>query len=238
MGLVSDYGTFSKNVGVKDDAVQVRFNGLDQALADVTPDFRKSIDVHEVLRKEVIVAYAMNGEPLPYLNGYPLRLVVPGWYATYWVKALNEIEVLSSTDQEFWMKHAYRLPADPCHCVKPGNKPNTTVPISKMTVRSFITNVPHGTTLRSGQPIAVKGIAFDQGYGIDQVLFSINGGKNWQQAKLGNDYGDFSFRQWEARFTPVPGSTYHLQSCAINRIGETQRWSAAVESERIFEKCH
>ena len=212
--------------GVKDDTVQVRFNGLDQAVADVTPDFRKSLDVNDVLRKEVLIAYAMNGKPLPYLNGYPLRLVVPGWYATYWIKALNEIEVLNSKDQEFWMKRAYRLPANPCHCVEPGHTPNITVPISTMTVRSFITNIPRGTTLKSGRLIAVKGIAFDQGYGIDQVLFSINGGKNWQQAKLGNDHGDFSFRQWESHFTPIPGKTYHLQSLAINRIGESQRWSA------------
>ena len=67
----------------------------------MTPDFRKSLNIEDVLPKEVIVAYAMNGEPLPYLNGFPLRLVVPGWYASYWIKALSDIEVLNVTvDQE------------------------------------------------------------------------------------------------------------------------------------------
>jgi len=215
-----------EKAGIKNDAVQVRFDGLDQAVADVTPDFQKSLNVEDAIRQEVLVAYAMNGEPLPYLNGYPLRLVVPGWYAAYWVKALNDIEVLNTIDQDFWMKHAYRLPADPCGCIEPGQNPRETVPISTMTVRSFITNLQNASTVKSGQPLAVKGIAFDQGYGIDQVLFSINRGRQWQQARLGLDYGDFSFRPWEARFTPVVGTTYHLQCLAINRIGESQRWSA------------
>ncbi len=215
-----------EKAGVKDDAVQVRFDGLDKAVADVTPDFRKSLNVEEVLRQEVMVAYAMNGEPLPYLNGYPLRLVIPGWYASYWIKALNDIEVLNAIDQDFWMKQAYRLPADPCGCIEPGQKLRATVPINKMTVRSFITNVQDNATVKSGHPVTLKGIAFDQGYGIDQVLFSINGGKQWQQSTLGEDYGNFSFRPWEARFTPIAGTTYHLQCLAINRIGESQRWNA------------
>ena len=215
-----------EKAGIKDNAVQVRFDGLDQAVADVTPDFRKSLDVNDVLRNEVIVAYAMNGEPLPYLNGYPLRLVVPGRYASYWMKALNDIEVLNAPDDQFWMKKAYRIPADPCGCVEPGQTPSTTVPINTMTVRSFFTNVENGMRIKSSQPSVIKGIAFDQGYGIDQVLFSTDGGKQWQQAILGKDYGDFSFRPWESRFTPMAGKTYHLQCLAINRIGESQRWSA------------
>ena len=210
---------------IRKHAVQVRFDGLDTAVTDVTPDFRKSLNIQDVLRKEVIVAYAMNDNPLPYLNGYPLRLVVPGWYASYWIKALNDIEVLNAVDEEFWMKHAYRLPADPCACVEPGQKPLSTVPINTMTVRSFITNVQHGSTLRGGQPSLVKGIAFDQGYGIDQVLVSTDGGKQWKQAQLGPDHGDFSFRPWETYVTLRAGRAYQLQSLAINRIGESQRWN-------------
>ncbi len=215
-----------EKAGIRDNAVQVRFDGLDQAVADVTPDFRKSLDVQEVSRKEVIVAHSMNGDPLPYLNGYPLRLVVPGWYASYWIKALHDIEVLNTTDEQFWMKKAYRIPADPCGCIEPGETPSSTVPISTMTIRSFITNLESDTRIPSGQSFTIKGIAFDQGHGIDQVLFSADGGKHWQQAKLGNDYGNFSFRPWEIRFAPKASKTYLLQSLAINRIGESQRWNA------------
>ncbi|MBA3612914.1 MAG: molybdopterin-dependent oxidoreductase [Nitrospirales bacterium] len=212
--------------GLADDALQIRFDGLDQPVAQVTPDFRKSLQLDDALQKEVLIAHSMNGESLPMLNGFPLRLVVPGWYATYWVKMLNDIEVLNQADQTFWTTDAYRLPADPCHCVKPGEALTSTVPMGKTPVRSFMTNVEEGQTLPGGKPFTIKGIAFDQGYGIDRVLFSMDGGQQWQSARLGKDYGDFSFRPWEAKFIPEPGHAYALQSLAINRIGETQRFDA------------
>jgi sulfite dehydrogenase (cytochrome) subunit A len=214
------------NAGVEDDAVQVRFDGLDQPVADVTPDFKKSLDLDVATAKDVLVAHSMNGESLPLLNGFPLRLVVPGWYATYWIKMLSSIEVLNEQDQNFWMEKAYRLPADPCGCAQPGEQITRSVPIGKMAVRSFITNVEQGGTVPSGASTTIKGIAFDEGYGIDRVLFSINGGRHWQSAQVGTDYGDFSFRPWEAKFTPENGRTYALQSLAVNRIGESQRFSA------------
>lgn len=215
-----------EKAGVNRDAVHVRFDGLDQPVADGTPDFQKSLDVNDAVQPDVLVAHSMNGEPLPLLNGFPLRLVVPGWYATYWTKMVNEIEVLNESDRNFWMEKAYRLPADPCGCVQPGEPITRSVPIGKMTVRSFITNVEQGGTLPGGVPTTVKGIAFDQGYGIDRMLFSIDGGQHWKSARLGPDYGDFSFRPWEMQFTPEQGRTYALQSLAINRIGESQRFSA------------
>jgi len=212
--------------GLNPEALQVRFNGLDQPVANVTPDFRKSLTVEVALEEDVLVAYAMNGEFLPMLNGFPLRLVVPGWYATYWVKMLSEVEVLNGSDQSYWTKHAYRLPDNPCQCVMPGETPSATVPMGRMTIRSFITNFENGASVAIGRSVAVKGIAFDQGFGIDRVLFSSDGGTRWQAAKLGKNYGDFSFRPWEAQFTPVAEKTYQLQSLAINRIGESQRFSA------------
>ena len=99
-----------------------------------------------------------------------------------------------------------------------------------MTIRSFITNIENGATVSGGKAVKVQGIAFDQGFGIDRVLFSSDGGQQWKRAKLGKDYGNFSFRQWEAPFTPRAGKTYHLQSLAINRIGESQRFSARWNS--------
>lgn len=211
---------------VEKDAVQIRFDGLDRPVAEGTPDFRKSLNLGDAVREEVLVAHSMNGEALPFLNGFPLRLVVPGWYATYWVKMLSDIEVLNEVDQTFWMTHAYRLPANPCRCIQPEEVIRDTVPIGTMTVRSFITNIEHGSTVRGGESIAIKGIAFDQGYGIDRVLCSVDEGKQWQAARLGQDDGDYSFRPWEVRFTPEHGRSYALQSLAINRIGESQQFSA------------
>ena len=69
-----------------------------------------------------MIAYAMNGEDLPWLNGYPVRLVVPGYYGTYWVKHLNEITVIDSVFDGFWMKSAYRIPDNTCACTEPGRR--------------------------------------------------------------------------------------------------------------------
>src|SRR6266404_4613343 len=90
----------------------------------------------------------MNGKDLPVLNGFPLRLVVPGYYGTYWVKHLNEITVIDNMFDGFWMKTAYRIPDTPCSCVAPGTAPKATIPINRFTVRSFITNVTDGAKLK------------------------------------------------------------------------------------------
>ena len=116
----------------KPGAVQVRFNGMDEPLVPDGPDFMKSLSVDHARDGEVMIAYAMNGEQLPLLNGFPLRLVVPGWYATYWVKMLNDIEVLDSPDTNFWMKTAYTIPDTPHADMKPGQTGVPMVPINKM----------------------------------------------------------------------------------------------------------
>ena len=79
-------------VGVRAGAVAVRFNGMDQPVVDTAPDFMKSLDIDHARDGEVMLAYEMNGEQLPLLNGFPLRLVVPGWFSTYWVKMVDDIE--------------------------------------------------------------------------------------------------------------------------------------------------
>src|SRR4029077_3706319 len=102
-------------------------------------------------------------------------LIVPGWYATYWVKMLNDVEVLGQPDDNFWMKTAYRVPAAPCGCQDPGTKVPT-VPISRLNVRSFITSVADGAVVAARDLAVVRGIAFDGGTGIANVRFSSDGG--------------------------------------------------------------
>ncbi len=121
--------------GVKSGAVQVRFNGMDEPVVPDGPDFMKSLSVDHARDGEVMLAYAMNGEQLPLLNGFPLRLVVPGWFATYWIKMLNDIEVLDSPDTNFWMKTAYTIPDTPHADMKPGQANVPMVPINKHGVR-------------------------------------------------------------------------------------------------------
>jgi sulfite dehydrogenase (cytochrome) subunit A len=181
--------------GVQKDAKQVVFNGLDKAVLDKTPDFVKALDIAHANDGEVMLAYQMNGQDLPMLNGFPVRLVVPGYYGTYWVKHLSDITVIDSVFDGFWMKSAYRIPDNDCACVEPGTLPKVTVPIGRFNVRSFVTSVPDGAKVKVG-PQTLKGIAFDGGTGIKQVDVSIDDGKSWTPAKLGTDLGKYSFREW------------------------------------------
>ena len=155
--------TVLDKAGIQQGAKQVVFGGLDGPVMETTPDFAKALDVDHARDGEVMLAYSMNGEPLPTLNGFPLRLIVPGYYGTYWVKHLNEITVVDSVFDGFWMETAYRIPDTDCNCVEPGTAPKATTPVNRFTVRSFITNVEDGATVRAGKETPLNGIAFDGG---------------------------------------------------------------------------
>jgi sulfite dehydrogenase (cytochrome) subunit A len=212
--------------GVQQGAKQVTFNGMDGPVSDRTPDFVKALDIDHARDGEVMLAYAMNGRDLPLLNGFPLRLVVPGYYGTYWVKHLNDITVIDSVFDGFWMKGAYRIPDNSCACVDPGTAMKSSVPINRYNVRSFITNLTNGAKVKAGGPTIVKGIAFDGGTGIKDVSLSLDGGKTWQEAKLGKDLGKYSFREWQLSVR-LPAGAHDLKVRATNQAGQTQPETAA-----------
>ncbi|MEY2409825.1 MAG: sulfite dehydrogenase (cytochrome) subunit [Verrucomicrobiota bacterium] len=225
--------------GVREGARHVLFNGLDKPLVAKTPDFIKALAVDHALDGEVLLAYEMNGQPLPWLNGYPLRLVVPGFYGTYWVKHVHEITVTDIGDENYWMNTAYRIPDNACGCVEPGSLPAKTTPITRLNVRSFITSPETGTPLRAGAETTVRGIAFDGGHGITEVLFSDDGGRAWRRAELGTDGGKYSFREWKLRWTPPRAGAYELKTKATNRIGQSQPleplWNPAGYMRNVVE---
>ena len=165
------------------------------------PHFSKSLAVDHARDGEVMIAYAMNGQQLPLLNGFPLRLVVSGWYATYWVKMLSAIEVLDRPDTDFFTKDAYKIPDTAGGNMKPGQTDVTMVPISNMVPRSFVTNLKAGDTVKAGAAIAVRGIAFGGDAGVAKVELSIDKGATWQAATLAQDHGKYSFRQWNSQLT-------------------------------------
>ena len=168
-----------------------------------------------------MLAYAMNGEDLPWLNGFPVRLVVPGYFGTYWVKHLSEITVLDKVFDGFWMKTAYRIPATACACTEPGKPPASTVPIGRFDVRSFITSHLDGASVKADADIALRGIAFDGGEGISEVVVSADGGRSWQAASLGESLGKYSFREWKLALR-LPKGEHSLKVKATNRIGQSQ----------------
>jgi hypothetical protein len=211
--------------GLKGSAKQVTFNGLDKPVVEKTPDFVKALDVDHATDGEVMIAYEMNGQALPMLNGFPIRLIVPGYYGTYWVKHVNEITVVDEALNNFWMNPAYRIPDNETASCEPGTTPKATVPIKRYNVRSFITNFEDGAQVKGGRAIEVKGIAFDGGKGIKEVFVSANN-DGWHAAKLGKDLGKYSFREWHIRWTPPGPGAYTLKVRAVSNAGETQSENA------------
>jgi DMSO/TMAO reductase YedYZ molybdopterin-dependent catalytic subunit len=225
--------------GVKPGAVQVRFKGLDEPVVADAPHFMKSLDIDHARDGEVMIAYAMNGEQLPLVNGFPLRLVVPGWYATYWVKMLNDIEVLDQPDTNYWTKVAYTIPDTPHASIKPGQTDVRMIPINRMVPRSFVTNIPSGQKVKAAAQTTLRGIAFGGDCGVTNVDYSIDRGKSWHQAQLGEDQGKYGFRQFETQFTlPSPGA-YTLLTRCTNSNGvaqpETPNWNPAGFMRNVVE---
>ena len=225
--------------GVKATALQVRFNGLDTGILPQTPDFMKSLDVDHALDGEVMIAYAMNGKPLPLLNGYPLRLVVPGWYATYWVKMLDDIEVLDKPDDNFWMTRAYLIPGTTSARGVSGQQGVKLIPINRMVPRSFFTNVKDRTEFKVGETTTVRGIAFGGDTGLAKVLFSADAGSHWQEAQLGPDHGKYSFRRWTVELRPSSMGPQTLMVKALNTAGASQpdraNWNGSGFMRNVVE---
>lgn len=228
-----------KAAGFDPAAKQVLFDGLDKPVTATIPDFVKSIDVDQALDPDLLLATEMNGQPLPWLNGFPLRLVVPGHYGTYWIKHLHQITVVDSAYKGYWMDPAYRIPDDPCAHIEPGSKARRTVPISRFNVRSFITSHAEGVAVRAGEVQRVRGIAFDGGAGIREVTFSDDGGRTWRGADLGRSEGRFGFREWTVDWKPAGTGDRILWAKATNRLGESQPlealWNPAGYMRNVVE---
>ena len=208
---------------LKAGAKEVSFNGLDEPPLASVPDFVKSLQVPHAMDGEVMVAYEMNGESLPLLNGFPLKLVVPGWYATYWIGMLSEIKVYADTFKGFWMQKAYLVPKD----VKNGNeRPDSLAkdlqPISKMDVRSIFVTPEPDSQLVKGRSYEIQGLAFDGGDGIVKVEVSSDSGITWAAAKLDRDLGKYSWRRWRYTWMPMVKGKYVFKVKATNTAGETQ----------------
>src|SRR5262249_17489210 len=142
-----------------------------------------------------LVAYEMNGQPLPHFNGFPARIIVPGWTGTYWMKHVTSIKVVTKPERGFWMNPAYRIPLGKFPLVSRFTTQDTATntPITEMVVNSLITSHGDGAQMKAGSTIKVGGIAWDGGYGIRTVEVSTDGGKDWVPAALGEDLGRFAF---------------------------------------------
>ncbi|MBV9911261.1 MAG: molybdopterin-dependent oxidoreductase [Sinobacteraceae bacterium] len=208
----------------QDSLVEVAFNGGERPVLDVTPDFIKSIPASKALDENTLIAYEMNGAPLPHWNGFPARLVVPGWAGTYWVKQLVSIEARTEPLGNFWMKSAYRVPQGkyPDTDRFPTQEADGSSPVTNIDINALITNVRPGQMVHAGRPLGLQGVAWDAGRGIRTVEIATDESGGWQAAQLGPDLGRFAFRPWRAQLVPARRGTVTVQVRATNQDGLSQ----------------
>ena len=208
--------------GLKKDASWIGFNGSEKAAYYETPNFIRELHLDE-LDDHVILAYEMNGEDLPYLNGYPLRLIIPGTYSDSWVKMLSNITVTNEYKHLFFMDIAYRIPDNDCECETHENRAPKTKPIRKMNVKSIIGYPTPNSVVTYNSQIVVRGVAWDDGHGIKDVMVSVNDGKSWEKAILDNgELGRYAYRTFRFSFKPSTLGKIKIMTKAINKIGQEQ----------------
>lgn len=223
--------------GVKSGAIEVTFQGLDKGALPDVPVFVKSLWLNRATDGEVLVAYEMNGQPLPMLNGYPLKLVVPGWYATYWVSSLASINVRTDTFKGFWMSAAYRVPVTGPD-ERPDSLAKTTTPITAINLHSIFVEPDTSERVVAGKPCQVEGLAFNDGSGIQKVELSTDDGKTWLATNLNPELGKYSWRRWKYDWTPAAKGIYHLKVRATDKKGHTQaekQWNRSGYARGFIE---
>jgi DMSO/TMAO reductase YedYZ molybdopterin-dependent catalytic subunit len=214
--------------GMKSGSVQVQFQGLEQGEGPEgfgSKFFQKSLDLENPVLDECLVAYSMNGEPLPMLNGFPVRLIVPGYFATYWMKCLTWIRVLDKPDENFWMKSAYKIPDTPRGNITPEEAKSGNVkmiPINRMPVRSFLISPDGSSKIPAGMKVLLRGIAFSGHGRVVKLEVSADDAKAWQPATLGEDFGAYSFRTWQFAWTPATPGHYTVAVRATDEKGNVQ----------------
>jgi DMSO/TMAO reductase YedYZ molybdopterin-dependent catalytic subunit len=210
--------------GLKTGALEIVVSGADKGALDKTPQFVKSVPLWKAIEDTTLIAYEMNGEPLPHWNGFPARVIVPGWTATYSMKHVSRIDVVTTPFEGFWMKSTYRIPLGKFPMVARFASQETEVntPITEMVVNSLMTSPTDGATVTAGDRVTVRGIAWDGGYGIQAVEISTDGGNSWMAAALGEDLGRFAFRSFSYNLATPTKGTYRIMARATNKIGQSQ----------------
>jgi sulfite dehydrogenase (cytochrome) subunit A len=224
--------------GMKQGAKYVSFQGLDRGALPDVPAFVKSLDINHCMDSNVLVAYEMNGQPIPMLNGYPLKLVVPGWYATYWVGSLSNINVLPDTFRGYWMEKAYRVAANAGMSESPDSLSKATTPVTTINLHSIFVEPEPGDRLIKNKPCLVEGLAFNDGSGIKKVELSLDNGKTWVEAKLDASLGKYSWRRWRYTWIPDAAGIHQLQVRATDNKGYTQadkQWNRSGYAKGFIE---
>lgn len=232
MGCAKWKGVRLKDVlnkaGVKKEAAWIGFNGEDKAVYRETANFVRELKLDD-LHDDIILAFQMNGEDLPYLNGYPLRLIMPGVYSDSWIKMISNITATKEKQQLYFMEKAYRIPDNECECETPENLVKKTKPIEEMNVNSIIGYPVTGSKVREASDLVVRGVAFDGGHGIRKVQISIDGGEKWEDALLDDGKaGKYAYRTFTYTFKPAKSGKQTIMCRATNKKGEVQPFAKDI----------
>ena len=225
MGCASFKGVRLKDVlsraGLEDGATWLSLNGDDEAVMKKIESFKRSLKIEDI-SDDTIIAYEMNGEELPFLNGYPVRLIIPGLYSDSWVKMLSNINVTKEYKECYYMDKAYRVPDNETESETPDTLATKTKPLEQMNVKSYIGYPTSYSQLHRNTPFTIKGVAFDSGSGIKEVQISLDSGKTWESARLEKELSSYAFRVFKFKVNPTKKGKLTIMAKAINNRGESQ----------------
>jgi DMSO/TMAO reductase YedYZ molybdopterin-dependent catalytic subunit len=205
--------------GVQTEARHVQFQGADRPVVASVPLFIRSIPLEKALHPETILAYEMNGRLLPMLHGAPLRVITPGWMADSCIKWLTDITVQADEAKGYYMQTAYRVPTKP---VEPGSSATgPSMPVEAMVVNSLVAAPQEGQTVQLG-PVTIQGVAWSGEAKVAKVEVSIDGGKNWEQARLVGEDHPYAWRQWQYVWNAKTPGTFTILTRATDSRGEVQ----------------
>ena len=202
--------------GVRQDVKDVLFRGADGGAVEGRSEsmrFERSLRIDDARDSDVLLAYAMNGDPLPVEHGYPLRLIVPRWYAVASVKWLTEIELIDRMFTGHYQGSKYRYEWE-----REGRI--VSEPVTLQRVRALITEPSPHTEVRAGE-LAIRGVAWSGAAPIARVEISVNGG-DWQEARLVSERNRYSWQSWELITRVEQSGDLILRARATDLAGRTQ----------------
>lgn len=209
-------GEVLDRAGVKPEARFITFIPGDHPLGERVPPFYRSIPL-EKARKDVLLAWEMNHQPLPVLHGAPLRAVVPGWAGDHWVKWLRGIRVEAQEDPGFYMQTGYKVPTEP---IAPGGAPKAVRSLTALPVKSLIARPLEGAVLKPGR-VQVRGVAFGGAGAIAKVELSSDDGASWTAAKVAKSRGEGAWQLFSGELALQAGAKTILAR-ATDSSGDSQ----------------
>jgi DMSO/TMAO reductase YedYZ molybdopterin-dependent catalytic subunit len=208
-----------EEAGVEDAAVEVLFTGLDRGIqGEVEHAYERSLPLDEAARPDVLLAYEVNGQPLPPQHGFPLRLIVPGWYGMTHVKWLERITILSEPFEGYQQAQQYRTKQSEEEL---GDAVTRMLPRSLL-IPPGIPDFPDRQRFLAPGPCTLEGRAWSGHGPVTRVEVSVDGGQTWTDATLDEPTGEFGWRRWTYEWDEVEPGEYELCSRATDAAGNVQ----------------